>query len=95
MLFGLETIPNEKVPEYNFEYKQKVHLDKTPVFKSADYENFVGLISGDYYVHNPRVVRGMIKIAASERDCEIRLDTLWYVPVKELIKLIKRGEING
>jgi hypothetical protein len=88
-------MPNEKVPDYEFKFKQKVHLDKTPVFKSADHENFIGLVSGDYYVQNPRPARGMIKLAASERDCDIRMDTLWYAQAKDLVKIIKRSKNNG
>jgi hypothetical protein len=90
MLFGLEYSTTEPLPDYEFKYKQKVHLEKTPVFKSADTENFFKLVTGDFYVQNTRPVRGMIKLVASERDCDIRMDTLWYARVKDLVNIIKK-----
>ena len=85
MIFGLEQETMPKVPEYNFKFKQKVHLENVPVFKSASSSDFIKLVTGDYYIHNPKDVRGFIKLAASERDCDVRMDTLWYAKVKDIL----------
>jgi hypothetical protein len=92
-MFGLEMAPLPKVPEYNFKFKEKVHLENTPVFKSADPETFMGLITGDYYVHDTRPVRGMIKLAASESDCDIRLDVLWYAKIKDIVNVKSKRRV--
>ena len=90
MLFGLEQTPNPKVPDYEFKFKQKVHLENTPVFKAADDADFVKLVTVDFYIHNPKKVHGFVKIAASERDCDIRIDSLWYAKVKDLVDVMTR-----
>ena len=90
MLFGLEPTTAPKVSNYEFKFKQKVHLENTPVFKSADDADFVKLVTGDFYIHNPKKVHGFVKIAASERDCDIRIDSLWYAKVKDLVDVMTR-----
>ena len=81
--------------DYEFKFKQKIELDNTVVYKAASHEDRVALISGTYYVKNPKPLRGFIKIAASEADCDIRMDTLWYVKAEDIIKIMKRGKKNG
>ena len=90
MLFGLEQTPNPKVPDYEFKFKQKVHLEKRGGVKAADGADCVKLVTGDFYIHNPKKVHGFIKIAASERDCDIRIDSLWYAKVKDLVDVMTR-----
>ena len=81
--------------DYEFKFKQKIELDNTVVYKTASPEDRVALISGTYYVKNPKPLRGFIKIAASEEECDIRMDTLWYVRAEDIIKIMKRGKRDG
>ena len=96
MIVGIDqTTADYGNEDYEFQFKQKVTLDNTVVYKTASPEDKVALISGTYYVKNPKPLRGFIKIAASEADCDIRMDTLWYVKAEDLIKIIKRGNKDG
>lgn len=96
MIVGIDqTTADYGNEDYEFQFKQKVTLDNTVVYKTASPEDKVALISGTYYVKNPKPLRGFIKIAASEAECDIRMDTLWYVKAEDLIKIIKRGNKDG
>ena len=96
MIVGIDqTTANYGNTDYEFKFKQPVKLDNTVVYKAASPEDRVALISGTYYVKNPKPLRGFIKIAASEEECEIRMDTLWYVKAEDLIKIMKRGNKDG
>ena len=96
MIVGLDrTTADYGNEDYEFQFKQKVTLDNTVVYKTASPEDKVALISGTYYVKNPKPLRGFIKIAASEADCDIRMDTLWYVKAEDIIKIMKRGKKDG
>ena len=96
MIVGIDqTTADYGNEDYEFQFKQKITLDNTVVYKTASPEDKVALISGTYYVKNPKPLRGFIKIAASEAECDIRMDTLWYVKAKDLIKIIKRGNKDG
>ena len=96
MIFGIDqTTAGYGNEDYGFQYKQRVVLDNTVVYKSASPEDKVALISGTYYVKNPKPLRGFVKIAASEEECDIRMDTLWYVKAEDLIKVMKRGKKDG
>ena len=86
MIIGIDqTTADYGNTDYEFKFKQKVKLDNTAVYKAASPEDKVGIISGTYYVKNPKPLRGFIKIAASEADCDIRMDTLWYAKAEDLI----------
>ena len=96
MIVGIDqTTADYGNEDYEFRFKQKVTLDNTVVYKTASPEDKVALISGTYYVKNPKPLRGFIKIAASEADCDIRMDTLWYVRAEDIIRIMKRGTKNG
>lgn len=96
MIVGIDqTTADYGNEDYEFQFKQKVTLDNTVVYKTASPEDRVALISGTYYVKNPKPLRGFIKIAASEAECDIRMDTLWYVKAEDLIKIMKRGNKDG
>ena len=96
MIVGIDqTTADYGNEDYEFQFKQKVTLDNTVVYKTASPEDKIALISGTYYVKNPKPLRGFIKIAASEAECDIRMDTLWYVKAEDLIKIIKRGNKDG
>ena len=96
MIVGIDqTTADYGSVDYEFKLKQKIELDNTVVYKTASPEDRVTLISGTYYVKNPKPLRGFIKIAASEADCDIRMDTLWYAKAEDLIKIIKRGNKDG
>ena len=96
MIVGIDqTTADYGNEDYEFQFKQKVTLDNTVVYKTASPEDKVALISGTYYVKNPKPLRGFIKIAASEAECDIRMDTLWYAKAEDLIKIIKRGNKDG
>ena len=96
MIVGIDqTTADHGNEDYKFQFKQKVTLENTVVYKTASPEDKVALISGTYYVKNPKLLRGFIKIAASEEECEIRMDTLWYVKAEDLIKIMKRGNKDG
>ena len=96
MIVGIDqTTADYGNEDYEFQFKQKVTLDNTVVYKTASPEDKVALISGTYYVKNPKPLRGFIKIAASEAECDIRMDTLWYVKAEDIIKIMKRGKKDG
>ena len=96
MIVGIDqTTADYGNEDYEFQFKQKITLDNTVVYKTASPEDKVALISGTYYVKNPKPLRGFIKIAASEAECDIRMDTLWYVKAEDIIKIIKRGNKDG
>ena len=96
MIVGIDqTTADYGNEDYEFQFKQKVTLDNTVVYKTASPEDKVALISGTYYVKNPKPLRGFIKIAASEAECDIRMDTLWYVKAEDIIKIMKRGNKDG
>ena len=96
MIVGIDqTTADYGNEDYEFQFKQKLTLDNTVVYKTASPEDKVALISGTYYVKNPKPLRGFIKIAASEAECDIRMDTLWYVKAEDIIKIMKRGNKDG
>ena len=95
MIVNLEPTTVNWDCDYKFSFKQPIVLENTPVYKAASKDEFIGLVSGTYYVKNPNPLRGYIKIAANENDCEIRMDTLWYVKAEDIIKIIKRREKYG
>lgn len=87
MMIGLEpkTIYSRKADEdYNFEYKQKIHLDNVALYYSTESRKPMKFITGDFYVQNFRVRHGWLRIAPTEKICDDKTYRFGYIKASEV-----------
>lgn len=87
MMIGLEpkTIVVHKPDEsYHFEYKQKVHLDNVALYYSRELNKPMKFITGDYYIQDPKVRQGLVRIAASEKLCDDKTTRMGYIKASQI-----------
>lgn len=87
MIIGLhpKTIITKKPDEaYNFEYKQKIHLENVALYYSKEFGKPSRFITGDYYVQDPKVRHGLLRIAPTEKSCDDKTFRLGYIKASEV-----------
>lgn len=70
--------------DYNFEYKQKIHLDNVALYYSVEFRKPSKFIKGDFYVQDPKVRHGLLRIAPTEKLCDDKSFRFGYIKASEV-----------